>query len=41
MARGKKASHAVETFMELPISEQSKRKILWDNCARCYGIATD
>jgi predicted TIM-barrel fold metal-dependent hydrolase len=21
-----------------PISEQSKKKILWDNCARLYGV---
>ena len=30
--------HAVESFMALPISDESKRKILWDNCARYYGI---
>ena len=23
---------------ELPISEESKRKILWDNCAAYYGL---
>ncbi len=28
-----KYPHAVEAFMKLPISEDSKRKILWDNCA--------
>jgi len=26
------------TFLKLPIPEDSKRKILWDNCARLYGI---
>jgi len=29
---------AVESFLRLPISEQSKRKILWDNCAAYYGL---
>lgn len=29
---------ATETFLDLPISEEDKRKILWDNCARFYGI---
>ena len=30
--------HAVEIFLDLPLDEQSKRKILWDNCARLYGF---
>jgi predicted TIM-barrel fold metal-dependent hydrolase len=31
--------HAIETFLQLDgVSEASKRKILWDNCARLYGI---
>ena len=34
-----KYPHAVESFMQLPISAESKRKILWDNCARYYQIA--
>ena len=29
---------AVETFLGLDISTRSKEKILWDNCARLYGI---
>ena len=29
---------SVERFLELPISEDDKRKILWDNCAHYYGI---
>ena len=33
-----KYPHAVESFMKLPISAESKRKILWDNCARYYQI---
>jgi predicted TIM-barrel fold metal-dependent hydrolase len=30
---------AVERFLELPITDEDKRKILWDNCASYYGIA--
>ena len=30
--------HAVELFMKLPLTENAKRKFLWDNCARLYGI---
>src|SRR5215475_11998335 len=29
---------AVRSFMKLDISEESKRKILWDNCARYYSV---
>jgi len=29
---------AVERFLQLPIGEEDKRKILWDNCAAYYGI---
>ena len=30
---------AMKTFIDLPnVSEQSKRKILWDNCARLYNV---
>jgi predicted TIM-barrel fold metal-dependent hydrolase len=29
---------AVERFLQLPIGEEEKRKILWDNCAAYYGI---
>ena len=29
---------AVECFLQLPITEEDKRKILWDNCANYYGI---
>ncbi len=28
---------AVAAFLELPISDEDKRKILWDNCATFYG----
>ena len=31
---------AMKTFIDLPnVSERSKRKILWDNCARLYNVS--
>jgi predicted TIM-barrel fold metal-dependent hydrolase len=30
---------AVETFLGLPLNDEDKRKILWDNCARFYGVS--
>jgi predicted TIM-barrel fold metal-dependent hydrolase len=30
--------HALETFLALPIAAESKKKILWDNCARLYKL---
>jgi predicted TIM-barrel fold metal-dependent hydrolase len=30
--------HAVEAFLQLRISDEDKRKILWDNCASFYGL---
>ena len=35
-----KFPHAVETFLDLPISDDDKRKILWDNCAEFYRLGT-
>ena len=29
---------AVDAFLELPLSDEQKRKILWDNCARFYKV---
>ncbi len=29
---------ASEEFFELPLGDQARRKILWDNCARLYGL---
>ena len=29
---------SVEYFLKLPISDEDKRKILWDNCANYYGL---
>jgi len=33
-----KFPHAVEKLLTLPVSDESKRKFLWDNCARLYDI---
>ena len=30
--------HALDTFLSIPLSDASRRKILWDNCARLYGV---
>jgi uncharacterized protein len=31
--------NAIDTFLQLPgVSDESKRKILWDNCARLYNL---
>ncbi|MCI0820742.1 MAG: amidohydrolase family protein [Chloroflexi bacterium] len=30
---------AVQAFLTLPLSDEDRRKILWDNCARFYQIA--
>jgi len=30
---------ATNIFLKLPLSETSKKKILWDNCARLYNVA--
>jgi uncharacterized protein len=32
-----KFPHSADTFLELPISDADKRKILWDNCATLYA----
>ena len=29
---------AVERFLQLPLTDEDKRKILWDNCAAYYGV---
>ena len=33
-----KFPHSIEAFLKLPITDEDKRKILWDNCANYYGI---
>jgi uncharacterized protein len=33
-----KFPHAVESFLRLEISQDDKRKILWDNCAKFYHL---
>src|SRR4030095_5691978 len=32
---------AVDAFLQLPISDDAKRRILWDNCARLYSVGTE
>ena len=34
-----KFPHSADTFLELPISDHDKRKVLWDNCASLYAMA--
>ena len=34
-----KYPHAVESFLELQISDNDKRKILWENCAEFYKVS--
>jgi len=33
-----KYPYAIETFLTLPLTKRSRRRILWDNCARMYGF---
>jgi predicted TIM-barrel fold metal-dependent hydrolase len=33
-----KYPQAVERFLQLPITDEDKRKILWDNCATYYAV---
>jgi predicted TIM-barrel fold metal-dependent hydrolase len=30
--------HASEEFLELPVSDETKQKILWHNCVRLYDL---
>ncbi|HZT05725.1 MAG TPA: amidohydrolase family protein [Chloroflexota bacterium] len=32
---------AVESFLMLSLTDEEKRKILWDNCARFYGVGVE
>ena len=33
-----KFPYAVDKFLTLPLSDETKRKFLWDNCARLYHL---
>ncbi len=33
-----KYPHAIDSFLKLPFSDQTKRKYLWDNCVRLYNF---
>jgi len=35
-----KFPHGVDKFLSLSLSDQTKRKFLWDNCARFYGVGS-
>ena len=30
--------HASKGFLALPVSDETKQKILWDNCVRLYNL---
>jgi predicted TIM-barrel fold metal-dependent hydrolase len=31
--------HSIDSFLALPyLSSETKRKVLWDNCARLYNL---
>jgi predicted TIM-barrel fold metal-dependent hydrolase len=29
---------SVDRFLQMPFTDQTKRKFLWDNCAKLYGL---
>ena len=31
--------HAMDEFFSLGMPEEARRKVLWDNCAKLYGLA--
>ena len=33
-----KFPHAIEGFLSMPLSDKARKAILWDNCARLYGL---
>ena len=33
-----KYPYATDLFLKMPLKEETKRKMLWDNCARLYGF---
>ncbi len=33
-----KYPNAIDTFLKLGVTEDTKRKVLWDNCAHLYGL---
>jgi predicted TIM-barrel fold metal-dependent hydrolase len=32
---------SVDAFLHLPIADETKRRILWDNCARFYSVGIE
>ena len=33
-----KYPESADRFLKLPLSESAQRRIMWDNCARLYGL---
>ncbi len=33
-----KFPHAVDKFLSMPLSDEVRRKFLWDNCVRLYNL---
>ena len=33
-----KYPHSVEAFLDLPLTDDTKRKVLWDNWCRLYDV---
>jgi uncharacterized protein len=36
-----KFPHAVTSFLEMGLPDETRRKMLWDNCVRLYGLDSD
>ncbi|MGE0383157.1 MAG: amidohydrolase family protein [Gammaproteobacteria bacterium] len=36
-----KFPHALDKFLQVDLSDETRRKILWDNCARLFGLEQD
>ena len=30
---------ATDSFLKLPLSEEAKKKVMWDNCTRLYSLS--
>jgi predicted TIM-barrel fold metal-dependent hydrolase len=36
---GRGYAHAIDEILALPLSDETKRKVMWDNAAKLYGIS--
>ena len=34
-----KFPHAIEGFLTMPLSDEARKAILWDNCSKLYSIS--